>query len=174
MKCIKDKFKQIILTILGIGVAFAAGNKLAQPPIGGDIISEPQTCQTCEICKAQIACPIVEEKTCSIVQTPEVISTKKIDGITFICNEQLKFNKDTEIGTFNDAMYKPSTCTISNEKVLEAKQRIAGWVNIVKNPPPQIEPTKEELRNEKENIQNMILLNQQQLLDIDAKIQTMQ
>ncbi len=69
---------------------------------------------------------------------------------------QLRIKENTEFGEFNDAIYfteeeynnvKPETLDAM------VKTRVDNWVNIIKNPPPPVEPTIDELISVKQQLQ---------------------
>ena len=61
---------------------------------------------------------------------------------------QVRFKEKTEHGEFNDALYYTESeyASVTQKDIdKEKKKRVDAWVDIVKNPPPYIEPTDEEL-----------------------------
>lgn len=78
-----------------------------------------------------------------------------------------------EIGAvYSDAQYFTVDSTMSIEDFIAQKEteinqekdrRIANWIDAIKNPPPQPEPTKEQLIEEKAALQA-------QIAELDVKI----
>jgi len=71
---------------------------------------------------------------------------------------QVIFTEKTEVGEYRDALYYTiDDPGVTVDKWLQTKQadidavkrsRVDNWVNLVKNPPKPIEPTKEQLESE--------------------------
>ena len=65
---------------------------------------------------------------------------------------QVRINKMVpEIGhEYNDALYYPFEEWPIKQEIIDAEKarRIANWIDIVKNPPIQLEPTKKQLEKE--------------------------
>lgn len=78
-----------------------------------------------------------------------------------------------EIGAvYSDAQYFTVDSTMSMEDFIASKEadinaekdrRIANWIDAIKNPPPPVEPTKEQLQEEKAALQA-------QIAELDVKI----
>lgn len=72
---------------------------------------------------------------------------------------QVRFTQNTDYGTYSDALYftpeEYATKTVSDFNLLK-KQRIDNFINTVKNPLPQVEPTKEELQKYANSLQSQL------------------
>jgi hypothetical protein len=65
---------------------------------------------------------------------------------------QVRFKVQTEQGEYNDALYYPLDVYQSMDKKViedEKAQRVSNWVQSIKNPPVQDEPTKQQLEESK-------------------------
>ena len=65
---------------------------------------------------------------------------------------QIRFSVKTDQGEYQDALYYPLDVYQSMDKQViedEKNTRVNNWVQMVKNPPPPIEPTKEQLEESK-------------------------
>ncbi len=79
---------------------------------------------------------------------------------------QVRFSKQTSIGEYNDALYytQAEYASIAPAVVEAEKQaRVDAWMNAVKNAPPPVEPTKEELQAQKTYLE-------EQLTDVNTKL----
>ena len=81
---------------------------------------------------------------------------------------QVRFKEQTEVGEYNDALYFTQTEYQAKSQVeIDAlkQARVSSWVNVVKNPPIPVEPTKAQLQEQKVNLES-------QLADINTKLLT--
>ena len=103
---------------------------------------------------------------------------KMLFVLPFICSvaladsEQVKvqvvYTKTTPYGDYTDAIYYPDMATYQSKKsdgTLETEKslRIDNYLNAIQNPPPFVEPTKEELQAQKAELQK-------QMDSLDAQI----
>lgn len=86
---------------------------------------------------------------------------------------------ETEIGTYCDAQYleMPSDMTLAefqkqSESLVEDEKnkRIAAWVDSIKNPPAQAEPTKEDLIAEQAAILEQKAMLEARISEITDKV----
>ena len=81
---------------------------------------------------------------------------------------QVRIKQDTEVGQFNDSLYyTPEQWFNATTSEIDAKkqERVDNWVNIVKNPPIYVPPTKVELNELKKQLEGKIQDINFQLLD---------
>jgi hypothetical protein len=70
---------------------------------------------------------------------------------------QINISQKTEFGEFNDALYytPDEWANLTQDDIDKATQtRVDNWVNLIKNPPPPPEPTKEELEQRVADLEN--------------------
>ena len=72
---------------------------------------------------------------------------------------QVRFKEQTDYGSYNDALY----FTLDEYKDIKQadidllkQQRVDNWVNMVSNPPAYIEPTLDELKSMRADLQEQI------------------
>lgn len=79
---------------------------------------------------------------------------------------QVRFKESTVVGEYSDALYftQAEYASKQQSEIDSLKQaRTTNWVNVVKNPPPFVEPTKAELQAQKAELQK-------QIAELDIKI----
>lgn len=85
-----------------------------------------------------------------------LLSTQAFADEVFV---QLRFKEQTEVGEYNDAIYFSEVAWANRDQAAidaEKAQRVANFVEAVKNPPPPVEPTKEELEFQKVELEKQI------------------
>ena len=86
---------------------------------------------------------------------------------------QVRFSKQTEIGEYNDALYytQAEYATLAPAIIEAEKQaRVDAWVNAVKNAPPPVGPTKEELQTQKSYLEEQLTEVNTRLLTAKSKV----
>lgn len=86
---------------------------------------------------------------------------------------QVRFIEETEFGQYQDALYYSfdEWGKISDKDIEQAKiERINNWVDMIKNPPPLPEPTKEELEISLINLESLSIEIENQKNIIQQKI----
>jgi len=77
----------------------------------------------------------------------------------------------TEVGEFCDALYY-ETDKVPDDKEIEkqAQARIDNWVEMIKNPPKPVEPTKAELKKMIAELDEQKIRIDEQKIEYQAKI----
>lgn len=85
---------------------------------------------------------------------------------------QVLFAEDTEFGTYTDALYYPFEDWPIDEKTIEIEKatRIQNYIDTIKNAPPPIPPTKEDLQKQIDFIGQQLSEVAQKAVELDFKL----
>ena len=141
----------LFILILGFGY-FISPKPTPIVSIAGDTCPPPIECPACP---EPPICP-------KVPQCPDL--TKGLNNVSVM----VKIKEQTSEGQYNDSLYYPlsewNLKTVAEIKAVE-QARVDKWLYIIKNPPPYVEPTKEELQTQADGLQR-------QLDEINAQILT--
>lgn len=83
----------------------------------------------------------------------------------------MRVKENTAVGEFNDAIYftEAEFAAVSQQEIIdEAQKRIDQWVFGIQNPPVAIEPTKEQLLEQKVQLEAFVAELNSKIAKIDA------
>jgi hypothetical protein len=90
---------------------------------------------------------------------------------TQVVNVQVVFTEYTNVGTYTDAIYftQDAFAKLKQEDLDTIKKaRVDAWVERIKNPPPPVEPTAEELDKQAVALQSTITALQSELTAVQT------